>query len=153
MPAGRAGKDHRLDKARAFALPASATDQFRSPATRGRRELFDERAGARFAMLEHPAGERHFGIRQRAAHVDPWRGFGDHEICTSTHRAEPGCLQYDLHAVDGDADRFVRLERRASPAALAAHDVTPHMIAADARNPSFRAGPATVWKLAPEPLA
>nr|WKF60686.1 Putative monooxygenase YcnE [Paraburkholderia busanensis] len=62
-------------------------------------------------------------------------------------RAETGCLQYDLHPVAGDKDRFVLLERWASQEALAAHDVTPHMIAADAHSPAFRAGPATVLQL------
>lgn len=68
-------------------------------------------------------------------------------------RAEPGCLQYDLHAVVGDDDRFVLIERWESAEALAAHDVTPHMIAADAHSPSFRAAPAKVLQLAPGSLA
>ena len=59
-------------------------------------------------------------------------------------RAETGCLQYDLHRVTNDQDNFVLIERWASEANLHAHDVTEHMIKADAANPSFRAGPATV---------
>ncbi|MER5732917.1 putative quinol monooxygenase [Streptomyces sp. NPDC002138] len=68
-------------------------------------------------------------------------------------RAEPGCLRYDMHAVSGDPDRFVLIERWASGAALAAHDATPHMIEADAASPAFRAGPAQVIELDAEPLA
>lgn len=68
-------------------------------------------------------------------------------------RAEEGCLQYDLHAVEGDPDRFVLLELWASEEALAAHDVTPHMVEADAASPAFRAGPAGVVRLAAAPLA
>lgn len=68
-------------------------------------------------------------------------------------RAEQGCLRYDLHRVSGDADRFVLLEEWASKEALAAHDVTPHMIEADAASPAFRAGPAQVIELAAQPVA
>ncbi len=68
-------------------------------------------------------------------------------------RAEQGCLQYDLHSVVGDENRFVLIERWASTEALAAHDVTPHMIAADAHSPTFRAAPARVLQLAPDSLA
>ncbi|MFI5985474.1 putative quinol monooxygenase [Streptomyces sp. NPDC051555] len=68
-------------------------------------------------------------------------------------RAEAGCLRYDLHQVSGDPDRFVLIERWASKAALAAHDATPHMIEADAASPTFRAGPAVVVELDPQPLA
>lgn len=68
-------------------------------------------------------------------------------------RAEAGCLQYDLHQVSGEADRFVLIERWSSQAALAAHDVTPHMIEADAASPAFRTGPAEVIRLDAEPLA
>ncbi|MFG3000489.1 putative quinol monooxygenase [Streptomyces sp. NPDC048340] len=68
-------------------------------------------------------------------------------------RAEAGCLQYDLHQVSGEPDRFVLIERWSSQAALAAHDVTPHMVEADAASPAFRAGPADVIRLVAEPLA
>lgn len=68
-------------------------------------------------------------------------------------RAEPGCLQYDMHQVSGDPDRFVLIERWASQEALAAHDATPHMIEADAAGPAFRAGPADVIPLVADPLA
>lgn len=68
-------------------------------------------------------------------------------------RAEDGCLQYDLHQVVGDADRFVLVEHWASREALAAHDVAPHMVAAAATNSAFRAGPAQVVEIAVEPLA
>ncbi|RSS75586.1 putative quinol monooxygenase [Streptomyces sp. WAC06614] len=68
-------------------------------------------------------------------------------------RAEEGCLQYDLHQVSGHPDRFVLVERWASRSALAAHDVTPHVIAADAASPAFRACPAEVIELAATPVA
>ncbi|MFG2819197.1 putative quinol monooxygenase [Kitasatospora sp. NPDC048365] len=68
-------------------------------------------------------------------------------------RAEDGCLQYDLHRVVGDPDRFVLAELWASREALAAHDVTPHMVAADAAAPAFRAGPAQVLELEAAPVA
>lgn len=68
-------------------------------------------------------------------------------------RAEEGCLRYDMHRVSGDPDRFVLVEEWSSKAALAAHDVTPHMIEADAASPAFRAGPAEVIELDAEPLA
>ncbi|AUG81471.1 antibiotic biosynthesis monooxygenase [Kitasatospora sp. MMS16-BH015] len=68
-------------------------------------------------------------------------------------RAEEGCLQYDLHQVSGSAERFVLIERWASEEALAAHDLTPHMIAADAASPAFRAGPAEVIRLVDGALA
>ncbi|MFJ8313421.1 MULTISPECIES: putative quinol monooxygenase [unclassified Streptomyces] len=68
-------------------------------------------------------------------------------------RAEPGCLQYDMHQVSGTSDRFVLIERWASKEALAAHDASPHMIEADAASPAFRAGPAEVIQLVAEPLA
>ncbi|NWB99102.1 antibiotic biosynthesis monooxygenase [Pseudomonas gingeri] len=64
-------------------------------------------------------------------------------------RNEEGCLQYDLHRVAGNDDQFVLIERWTSKSALEAHDVTSHMIAAAAHNPTFRAGPATVLHLGP----
>jgi quinol monooxygenase YgiN len=76
-----------------------------------------------------------------------------HERLAPVVRAEEGCLQYDLHQVSGDPDRFVLVEEWASRAALAAHDVTPHMIEADAASPAFRAGPAQVIELDGAPLA
>jgi len=68
-------------------------------------------------------------------------------------RAEDGCLQYDLHQVTGEPDRFVLLERWASAKALRAHDESAHMVAADAANPRFRAGPATMLRLDTDPVA
>lgn len=61
--------------------------------------------------------------------------------------AEHGCLKYELSAVAGSEVEFVLIERWQSEEALAAHDVTAHMIAADAISPSFRAGPAKVLEL------
>ncbi|MFI9004442.1 putative quinol monooxygenase [Streptomyces sp. NPDC053541] len=68
-------------------------------------------------------------------------------------RAERGCLQYDLHQVLGDADRFVLVEHWASREALAAHDAAPHMTEAAAVNSAFRAGPVQVVELAADPVA
>lgn len=68
-------------------------------------------------------------------------------------RAEAACLRYDLHSVDGDPDRFVLIEEWASPEALRAHDASAHMVAADAANTAFRAGPAEVLLLSTAPLA
>ncbi|GAB2512340.1 putative quinol monooxygenase [Nocardia heshunensis] len=68
-------------------------------------------------------------------------------------RAEPGCLQYDLHRVTDDPDRFVLLEEWASREALAAHDDAPHMIAAGPVNQTFRAGPVQVIEFAAAPVA
>ncbi|MFE2145409.1 putative quinol monooxygenase [Streptomyces sp. NPDC059456] len=68
-------------------------------------------------------------------------------------RAEDGCLQYDLHEVSGDRDRFVLVEHWATRAALAAHDVAPHMREADAANKAFRAGPVQVIELSGTPVA
>jgi quinol monooxygenase YgiN len=62
-------------------------------------------------------------------------------------RAEQGCIQYDLHPVTGDSDRFVLIETWASKAALEAHHLTDHMVAASQHNPTFRAGPSTVLLL------
>ncbi|MBG0830440.1 antibiotic biosynthesis monooxygenase [Planomonospora sp. ID67723] len=68
-------------------------------------------------------------------------------------RAEPGCLRYDLHSVDGDPDRFVLLEEWASAEALREHDASEHMLAADTANKAFRAGPAEVILLSGAPVA
>ncbi|WP_328923321.1 antibiotic biosynthesis monooxygenase [Streptomyces sp. NBC_00190] len=68
-------------------------------------------------------------------------------------RAEEGCLQYDLHRVQGDPDRYVLVEEWASRAALAAHDASAHMVEADAANVAFRAGPAEVVELVARPVA
>ncbi|MGW4245479.1 putative quinol monooxygenase [Nocardia sp. NPDC004722] len=68
-------------------------------------------------------------------------------------RAEPGCLQYDLHQVTGDPDRFVLLEEWASREALAAHDDAPHMIEAGIANKEFRSGPAQVIEFHHTPIA
>ena len=85
-------------------------------------------------------------------------GRGAEQITAFEHlaplvRAEGGCLQYDLHQVADDPDRFVLIERWDSPEALAAHDAAPHMIAADAANTAFRAKPAEVVRLLADPVA
>jgi quinol monooxygenase YgiN len=68
-------------------------------------------------------------------------------------RAETGCIQYDLHSVEGEPDRFLLLEQWESQAALDAHDVAAHVVTQDAANGEFRAGPVTVLRLSPEPVA
>ena len=67
-------------------------------------------------------------------------------------RAEHGCIQYDIHPVVGNSDSFVLIEKWASKEALDAHDRAPHMLEAAKRNPTFRAGPATVLLLEPAVL-
>jgi quinol monooxygenase YgiN len=67
-------------------------------------------------------------------------------------RAEAGCLQYDLHSVAGNPDRFVILEEWASKADLEAHGRAPHMVEAGAANAGLRAGPAQVMVLSAAPL-
>ncbi|CCQ15328.1 putative uncharacterized protein [Rhodococcus sp. AW25M09] len=59
-------------------------------------------------------------------------------------RAEPGCLQYDLHRVLDSGERFVILEHWESAEALAAHGEAPHMLDAAVTNKEFRAGLAEV---------
>ena len=61
--------------------------------------------------------------------------------------AEAGCLQYELKRVKNTDTEFVLMEKWASEKALMAHEEAPHMIAADAKNPLFRAKPATVMLL------
>lgn len=68
-------------------------------------------------------------------------------------RAEAGCLQYDLHPVLDDPDRFVVIEQWASREALAAHAASEHMAAAGASNGAFRAAPAEVLVLGNDPVA
>ncbi len=63
--------------------------------------------------------------------------------------AEPGCIQYELFADDEDENRFILVEKWASREALAAHGETAHMVAAVARNPAFRAKPASVIRMSP----
>jgi quinol monooxygenase YgiN len=41
-------------------------------------------------------------------------------------RAEPGCLQYDVHRDNDDPNRFFIFERYADEAALEAHGSSPH---------------------------
>ena len=61
--------------------------------------------------------------------------------------AEPGCIQYELFSDAEDENKFILVERWASQDALAAHGKTEHMLAAGARNPSFRARPASLIKM------
>lgn len=57
-------------------------------------------------------------------------------------RAEAGCIAYDLHRVVDDPDRFVVLERWASPEALRAHGQSEHMREFGTVAASFREGPS-----------
>ena len=61
--------------------------------------------------------------------------------------AEAGCLQYELTQDVNNENQFVLIEKWATQADLDAHDITPHMIDADKKSPSFRAKPTTVFKL------
>lgn len=63
--------------------------------------------------------------------------------------AKNGCIQYDLKSVKGNENQFVLLEKWASKEALVAHDVTAHMVAADADSLAYRAKPAKVLELQP----
>ena len=62
-------------------------------------------------------------------------------------RAEAGCIEYQLHRVQGSDTQFVLTEQWASDEALAAHDIAPHMVEASETNKAFRAGPATALQL------
>jgi len=68
-------------------------------------------------------------------------------------RAEDGCLQYDLHTVAADPDRFVVIERWASAQALAAHAGSDHMRASSEASAAFRTGKPEVIVLSDEPVA
>jgi len=81
-------------------------------------------------------------------------GKGDEQVAAFANlapvvRAEEGCLEYNLFQVRDAKNQFALLEKWASDAAHAAHLATPHMLEAAKRNPAFRAGAATVLKLAP----
>jgi quinol monooxygenase YgiN len=45
---------------------------------------------------------------------------------TALSRAEPGCLQYDVHRDPEDPNSFFLFERYADDAAFAAHEASPH---------------------------
>jgi autoinducer 2-degrading protein len=45
---------------------------------------------------------------------------------TPLSRAEPGCLQYDVHRDRDDRNRFFLFERYVDEAALEAHGASPH---------------------------
>jgi len=62
--------------------------------------------------------------------------------------AEPGCLKYELFCDEVDENKFILIEKWASQTALDTHDLSEHMVAADALNPTFRAGSAKVIKMA-----
>jgi quinol monooxygenase YgiN len=68
-------------------------------------------------------------------------------------RAEEGCLQYDLHAVLDDPDRFVVIEQWASREALDAHAASEHMAALAQRSAAFRVRHAEVLVLGDQRLA
>jgi quinol monooxygenase YgiN len=60
---------------------------------------------------------------------------------------EEGCLQYELNRVEGSDVNFILIERWKSAESLALHDEMPYMKEVDSISPSFRARPATVFKL------
>ena len=66
---------------------------------------------------------------------------------TVATRAEDGCLLYDLHEDVNDADVLAFYEIWASPAAHAAHDLTPHVQGFVARFDELLAGPPRVNRL------
>ena len=62
-------------------------------------------------------------------------------------RAEEGCIRYDLHRVENQADRFLLLEEWESAGALEKHDASTVMAEASIRHAAFRAGPVEVLEL------
>jgi quinol monooxygenase YgiN len=68
-------------------------------------------------------------------------------------RAEQGCLQYDLHAVADDPDRFVVLEHWASREALEGHLASAHMAAYAEQVGAFRQQPAEIHVIGGERIA
>ena len=66
---------------------------------------------------------------------------------SSLVRAEKGCIQYELLAVENNENQFILIEKWSSQAALDAHEKSAHMIESDAKNHLFRAKPAEVVKL------
>ncbi len=62
-------------------------------------------------------------------------------------KAEAGCIQYELKAVEGNENQFILLEKWETQAALEIHDKTSHMIEADSKNHLFREKPAELIKL------
>lgn len=51
------------------------------------------------------------------------------EAVVPPSRAEPGCLQYDLHVARDNPDGFVMIERWSDDATLDRHMATPHFAA------------------------
>ena len=62
-------------------------------------------------------------------------------------REEKGCIQYELARVADTDNKFVLIEKWETEAALATHEISAHMVKADANNQHFRAKPAEVIKL------
>ncbi|MCJ8327936.1 MAG: antibiotic biosynthesis monooxygenase [Campylobacterales bacterium] len=60
---------------------------------------------------------------------------------------EPGCLQYELKALEDKLNEFVILEKWDSLYSLHAHENSPHMIESDKNNVLFRSKKAEVIKL------
>jgi len=60
---------------------------------------------------------------------------------------EEGCLCYELNRVDGSDINFILIERWKSAKSLALHDEMPYMKEVASLSPSFRARPATIFKL------
>lgn len=62
-------------------------------------------------------------------------------------RAEEGCLQYELKALEGNENQFYLLEKWTSEEALKIHNNMDYMIEADFKNHLFRAKPAELIRL------
>jgi len=62
-------------------------------------------------------------------------------------RAEPGCLNYDLHVAEDDPALFVLYENWASQTALDAHFALPHSRALAARFDTLLAAPLAMERL------
>jgi quinol monooxygenase YgiN len=71
------------------------------------------------------------------------------DLIKAAVRAEEGCIQYDLHRVTNQPDRFLLLEQWESAAALALHDASDLMAEASVRHAAFRSGPVEVLELEP----
>ena len=66
-------------------------------------------------------------------------------VASST--AEPGCLQYTLHADRDHPQRYVLYERWTGWSALDAHDETPHVTAFVGDLPDLLVRPFDRWQL------
>lgn len=79
------------------------------------------------------------------------RDLADHLLSLAAPtRAEPGCLQYDLHVAHDRPAEFMRFERWTSLAALEAHKATPHLRASfEKRTREGWTTEITLWQRVP----